>query len=244
MERKPCQMSGAELGDGELADFQGANLGKPIKWRLDRPAGSVRPENATGTLSDYSVPLKPMLGGLAAAPRFGMPAISTGDTGRFGGNMGFNEVAEGNTVYLPVQQPGALLHFGDAHALQGDGETSQYALERSMDVTVTVDVIKGRSVAMLRVESPIQIMVLGQAGSLDEALKSASTGMIQWLQQEYGLTLSQAAQALGAAMRFSVPNLAGRSVGVAAKIDKALLPAKRQSLRRSASVLVPSPLLP
>ena len=56
--------------------------------------------------------------------------------------------------------------------------------------------------------------------------------------------LSQAPQVPGVAMRFSVPNLAGRSGGVAAKIDKALLPAKRQALRQSVSVLVPSPLLP
>ncbi|MEA9577439.1 acetamidase/formamidase family protein [Xanthomonas nasturtii] len=205
---------------------EAAALGKPIKWRLDRETGRARPENATGPLAGYSVPVKPMLGGMAVAPGFGMPAISTGDTGRFGGNMDFNEVVEGNTVYLPVQQPGALLYFGDAHALQGDGETTQYALETSMDVTVTVDLIKGRSVSMPRVESPTQIMVLGQAGSLDEALKSASTGMVQWLQQDYGLTLSQSAQVLGTAMHYSIPNLAGRSVGVAAKIDKALLPTK------------------
>ena len=96
-----------------------------------------------------------------------------------------------------------------------------------MDVTVTVDVIKGRIVSMPRVESPTQIMVLGQAGSLDEALKLASTGMLQWLREDYGLTLSQAAQVLGTAMHYSVPNLAGRSVGVAARIDKALLPVKR-----------------
>ncbi|KQR13273.1 MULTISPECIES: acetamidase/formamidase family protein [Xanthomonas] len=205
---------------------EAAALGKPVKWRLDRETGRARPENATGPLAGYSVPIKPMLGGMAVAPGFGMPAISTGDTGRFGGNMDFNEVVEGNTVYLPVQQPGALLYFGDAHALQGDGETTQYALETSMDVTVTVDLIKGRSVSMPRVESPTQIMVLGQAGSLDEALKSASTGMVQWLQQDYGLTLSQSAQVLGTALHYSIPNLAGRSVGVAAKIDKALLPAK------------------
>ncbi|WP_202863853.1 MULTISPECIES: acetamidase/formamidase family protein [Xanthomonas] len=205
---------------------EAAALGKSIKWRLDRETGRARPENATGPLAGYSVPVKPMLGGMAVAPGFGMPAISTGDTGRFGGNMDFNEVVEGNTVYLPVQQPGALLYFGDAHALQGDGETTQYALETSMDVTVTVDLIKGRSVSMPRVESPTQIMVLGQAGSLDEALKSASTGMVQWLQQDYGLTLSQSAQVLGTALHYSIPNLAGRSVGVAAKIDKALLPAK------------------
>ncbi|MGI4879278.1 MAG: acetamidase/formamidase family protein, partial [Janthinobacterium lividum] len=155
----------------------------------------------------------------------GSPPVSTGDTGRYGGNMDFNEVVEGNTVYLPVQQPGALLYLGDAHALQGDGETSQYALETSMDVTFSVELIKGKAIGMPRVESPAQIMVLGQAGSLDDALKAASTGMIQWLEADYGMTLSQAAQVLGTAMHYSVPNLAGRSVGVAAKIDKALLPA-------------------
>lgn len=206
---------------------EAGTLGKPIKWLLDRKAGRARPDKAEGALAAYSVPVKPMLGGLAVAPGFGLPAISTGDTGRFGGNMDFNEVVEGNTVYLPVQQPGALLYFGNAHALQGDGETTQYALETSMDVTITVDVIKHHAVAMPRVESPTQIMVLGQAGSLDEALKSASTGMIQWLREDYGLTLSQAAQVLGTSMHYSIPNLAGRSVGVAAKIDKAVLPAKR-----------------
>lgn len=203
------------------------DLGKPVRWILDRQANRARPDGATGALAHYSVPLKPMLGGLAVAPGFGMPALSTGDTGRNGGNMDFNEVVAGNTVYLPVQQPGALLYFGDAHALQGDGETSQYALETSMDVTVTVDLIKGRSVSMPRVESPDEIMVLGQAGSLDEALKAASGGMVQWLQQDYGLTLSQAAQVLGTAMRYSVPNLAGRSVGVAARISKSVLPAHK-----------------
>ena len=96
-----------------------------------------------------------------------------------------------------------------------------------MDVTFTIDLIKGKAINMPRVESPTQIMVLGQAGSLDEALKAASTGVIQWLQQDYGMTLSQAAQVLGSAMHYSVPNLAGRSVGVAAKIDKALLPVSR-----------------
>lgn len=216
---------GRALGSSLVSEA--TNLGKPVKWLLDRKAGRARPEKAEGALVGYSVPVKPMLGGLAVAPGFGMPAISTGDTGRFGGNMDFNEVVEGNTVYLPVRQPGALLYFGDAHALQGDGETTQYGLETSMDVTVTVDVIKGRAVSMPRVESPTQIMVLGQAGSLDDALKFASTGMIQWLRDDYGLTLSQTAQVLGTAMHYSVPNLAGRSVGVAARINKALLPARR-----------------
>ncbi|MEP6784982.1 MAG: acetamidase/formamidase family protein [Sphingomonadales bacterium] len=199
-------------------------LGKPVRWALDLTTGLARPEGATGGLKGLSIPARPMLGGLAVAPGNGSPPVSTGDTGSFGGNMDFNEVVEGNTVYLPVQQPGALLYLGDAHALQGDGETSQYALETSMDVEFSVEIIRGKQIAMPRVESPSQIMVLGQAGSLDDATRAATSGMIDWLAQGYGLTLSESAQLLGSAARYRIANLAGRSVGVAAKIDKVFLP--------------------
>lgn len=213
---------GRALGRGLVA--QAGELGKPIRWRLDRQGGYATPENATGALKDLRVPLRPMLGGLALATGPNSPPLSTGDTGRAGGNMDFPEVVEGNSVQLPVLQPGGLLYLGDGHALQGDGETSQYGLETSLDVEFRVDLVKRASIPMPRVESPTELMVLGQAGSLDEALKSASTGLILWLQRDYGLTLSEAAQLMGAAVRFSVPNLAGRSVGVAARMDKAVLP--------------------
>jgi amidase len=199
------------------------DLGKPVRWTLDLQRGLASPEAPTEHLKGLALPVRPMLGGLSVAPGFGAAPISTGDTGRHGGNMDFNEVVEGNTVYLPVQQPGALLYLGDAHALQGDGETSQYALETSMDVEFSVDVIKGPAIGMPCVESPTQIMVLGQAGSLDEALRAATAGLVQWLQRDHALTLSECAQILGSSARYTVANLAGRSVGVAAKLDKALL---------------------
>lgn len=47
--------------------------------------------------------------------------------------------------------------------------------------------------------------------------------MAQWLEQDDGLSLSETAQVLGSSVSFAVANLAGRSVGVAAKRDKALL---------------------
>ncbi len=198
-------------------------LGKPVRWKLDRERGVASPEQPSEAVRGLEVPLRPMLGGLALAPPDG-PAFSTGDTGRFGGNMDFNEVIEGNQVYLPVQQPGALLYLGDAHALQGDGETSQYALETSMAVAFRVELIKGKAIGMPRVESPTHLMTLGQAVSLDDALRLATAGMTQWLQQDYGLSLSESAILLGSSVQYSVANLAGRSVGVAAKIRKDLLP--------------------
>ena len=212
---------------------EASKLGKAVRWTIDRKAGVARPQAATGALANFSVPLRPMLGGLGVAPGFGWPAITSGDTGRFGGNMDFPEVVEGNTVYLTVQRPGALLYFGDAHAAQGEGETSQYGLETSMAVEITVDLIKGESIGMPRVESPTQIMVLGQAGTMEDALRAASSDMTELLQRDYGFTLSETAQVLGSAMQYSVVNLAGRNIGIAAKIDKSLLPESRQVVSRT-----------
>jgi acetamidase/formamidase len=209
---------GRARGTGLAA--RAGSLGKPVRWKLDLQRGTASPENATSRLKGFTVPLRPMLGGLAVAPGFGSAPVSTGDTGRFGGNMDFNEVIEGNTVYLPVQQPGALLYLGDAHAAQGDGETSQFALETSMDVEFSVDLLPRRSIATPRVESSTHIMALGQAGSLDDALRAATGGLTQWLEQDYGLTLSECGQVLGSSVQYVVANLAGRNVGVAAKLEK------------------------
>jgi hypothetical protein len=66
-------------------------------------------------------------------------------------------------------------------------------------------------------------MVLGQAGSLDDALRAATTGLTQWLEQDYGLSLSESAQVLGSSVQYVVANLAGRSVGVVAKLEKTRL---------------------
>ena len=207
---------------------QTRELGKPVRWTLDRARGVAYPAQADSALAGFEVPLRPMLGGLAVAPGFGAAAQSTGDTGRNGGNMDFNAVVEGATVYLPVFQPGALLYLGDGHAAQGDGETSQYALETSLDVEFEVGLEHGAAINLPRVESAQQLLVLGQAGSLDEALRSATAGLIQWLEQDYGLDVAAAAQVLGSSAQYRVANLAGRSVGLVAGIDKALL----QRLRR------------
>lgn len=220
---------GRAQGPG-LAAHAGA-LGKPVRWRLDRERGIALPPPGSG-LDGLGIPLRPMLGGIAVAPGFGSPPMSTGDSGRFGGNMDFNQIVEGTTVYLPVSQPGALLYLGDAHAAQGDGETSQYALETSMDVEFSVAVIKARAQATPRVESATRLMAVGQAGSLDEAVRAATHGLIQWLQQDYRLSLSEASQLLGAAVEYRITTLAGRNAGVAAMLDKSRLASLRAASAR------------
>lgn len=199
------------------------DLGKRVRWLLDRQAGTARLENPPQALLAYIVPVKPMLGGLGVAPDFGLPAQSAGDSGRWGGNMDFNGVGEGATVYLPVFQPGAMLFLGDSHALQGDGETTQWALETSLDVEFSVDILPSRPLAAPRIETPDRITVLGQASSLDEAARAATAAMIQWLEQDYGLNVSEASLILGTAAQYRVATLAGRNAGLALSLDKTRL---------------------
>ena len=205
-----------------------AELGKRVRWRLDRATGLARLENPPEALRGYAIPVRPMLGGIGVAPDFGFAPFSAGDTGRFGGNLDYNGVVEGVTVYLPVFQPGAMLFLGDGHALQGDGETTQWALETSLDVEFSVAILPARALATPRVESDTHITAIGQAGSLDEAVRSATAGMVQWLAQDYGLTPSEASLILGSAAEYRVVTLAGRNAGVALSLPTARL----QTLKR------------
>ena len=134
--------------------------------------------------------------------------------------MDFNEIVEGATVYLPVSVPGALLYVGDGHALQGNGELNGNALETSMDVEFTVDVIPGKRVPGPRVESATHLIAMGLAGSLDDAFRGATANMAQWLTEEYKLTLSKVGQVLGTSAEYKVSEVADRNAGMVLKINK------------------------
>jgi amidase len=196
------------------------DAGKSVRWHLDTARGVATLEKPSEHLARYSVPLRPMLGCVATAPPPAWAAPGTGDSGDFGGNMDFNEVMEGATVYLPVRTPGALLYLGDGHAAQGDGELNGNALETSMDVEFTVDVIPGKHVPGPRVESPTHIMAVGLGGSIDDAFRDATVNMAGWLTEKYGLTPSEVAEVLGTSAEYKVSEVADRNAGVVLKINK------------------------
>lgn len=194
--------------------------GKSIRWHLDREKGIAYPEKAGEDLAHYTVPLRPMMGCIATAGNPGQAAPGTGDSGFYGGNMDFNEIVEGSTVYLPVQVPGALLYLGDGHAAMGDGEINGNALETSMDVEFTVDVIPGKGPHGRRVETPTHMIAMGLEGSLNDAFRSATSSMATWLGEEYKLTPSEIAQVIGTAAEYRVSEVADRNSGIVLMIDK------------------------
>jgi amidase len=201
-----------------------------VRWHLDRERGVATSEKPGEHLAKYTVPLHPMLGCVAVAPPAAQAPPGTGDSGRFGGNMDFNEVVEGNTIYLHVNVPGAMLYLGDGHAAQGDGELNGNALETSMDVEFTVDVLPPKALPGPRVESATHIMAMGLDGSIDDAFRDATANMAQWLMDDYKLTASEVAQVLGTAAEYKVSEVADRNAGVVLKINRdrlqSLAPAK------------------
>ncbi len=163
-----------------------------------------------------------MLGCVAVAPP-DRQTFRSGWLGPWGGNMDYNGLREGTTIYLPVYQPGALLFVGDGHAAQGDGELTGDALETSMDVEFTVSVISGRQSGGPRIESDDAIMTLGIANSLPEALRTATTEMARWLERDYHLTPNETAIVLGTSMRYDVAEIVDPVVNVVARLDKSVL---------------------
>ena len=179
-------------------------------------------EKPTPALARLTIPLLPMLGSVAVAPQGDM-SVSARDSGPFGGNMDYNQIREGTTIYLPVFHPGALLFLGDGHAAQGDGELTGDALETSMDFEFTVDLIPGRSFGQPLAETSEFLISIGIGGSLDQALQQATSGMIRWLRRDYSLTPSESAMLLGFAVQYDVVDLVGPQVSIALKVPKSAL---------------------
>jgi acetamidase/formamidase len=198
------------------------------RWKLDKEKGIAYLENPTDPLKGFTVPLQPMLGCVGVAPP-GRDVIRTADSGIFGGNMDYNQIREGTTVYLPVFHDGALLFMGDGHAAQGDGELTGDALETSMEFEFTVDVISEKSIGTPRAENAEYLMAIGIGGSLDQALQRATTEMARWLEGDYKLNSTESAMILGFAVKYDVADLVGTQVSIVAKIPKtALAQLKRQ----------------
>ena len=194
------------------------------EWELDLEKGTatlIKPETELGR---FILPLEPMLGCFGVAPPRGQ-IISTSTSSTHGGNMDYRGFVSGVTVYLPVFAPGALLFMGDGHAVQGDGEIVGTGIEVSFDVQFTVKLLKGKKINWPRAENDIYIMTAGNARPLDQALQHATTEMVRWLQEDFGLDARAAHILLGQCVEYDVGNVFDPAYTMVCKIKKQFLPA-------------------
>ena len=192
------------------------------RWILDLEKGTATPQSPSEKLRNVSIKLEPMLGVVGVAPFWDQVSTAT-DLGRWGGNLDYNQLREGTTIYFTVYQAGAFLFMGDGHARQGDGEITGQGLEISMDVEFTVDVIKGPYLDQPWLENSEYVMVCGVAGSLDSAMQAATGGLSKWLAQRYELNAAEIATLLANSVRYDVAEVVDPQIHVVAKIGKDVL---------------------
>ena len=226
-------LSGEVVAEGVVDPWFVRDLPRPSEedtdyWRLDLERGTARLESPpAGTEFLGEVPLEPMLGCFGVAPGRGQ-AISCATSWRNGGNMDYRGFREGVTVFLPVFVEGALLHVGDGHALQGDGEIVGSGIEVSFDVELTVEVIKGKRIGWPRAEDERFVMAVGNARPLDQAVQHATTELMLLLEEDYGLGYRASSVLLGQLVRYDLGNVYDPAYTVVAKVDKRHLPDPRQ----------------
>ncbi|MGB2876171.1 MAG: acetamidase/formamidase family protein [Gaiellaceae bacterium] len=195
----------------------------PDWWELDLDRSTARLEDPPPGLESLGeLPLEPMLGCFGVAPPGGQ-AISTATSWVHGGNMDYRGFREGVVVDLPVFVEGALLHVGDGHAIQGDGEIVGTGIEVSMDVELTVEVRKDKRIGWPRAEDGQFVMAVGNARPLDQAVQHATTELLRLLEQDYGLDYRAGSALLGQRIRYDVGNVFDPAYTIVAKVDKALL---------------------
>ncbi len=192
------------------------------EWQLDNATGYATLTEAPPALKNFKLKMNPMLGCISVAPP-GFEAYGGTHLGPYGGNLDYNGVVSGTTMFFPVFHPGALFGFGDGHAAMGDGEVTQTGLETSMAVDFSVEIIKGYQTQGVREEDKDFIISFGVAGSLEEALKTSTAQLATWIKHDYGLTDSEVALFLGDVMQYNVTELVDPEFDVVSKVPKSAL---------------------
>lgn len=197
--------------------------GRRYDWKLDRERGTARLDLPRSRVGSVEIPTHPFLGCVGVAPRWG-EFIHTVDAGNHGGNLDCPEIRTGAVVHFPVNVPGALLMFGDAHAAQGDGELAGGALETSARVRFRCEVLKGRALRWPRIVNDEWLITLASGRPLIDTLRIAWVEMILWLQGEYGYDRWDALHLLSQVGKVQVCNAVSPSYTVAAKFPRRYCP--------------------
>ncbi len=196
---------------------------KRFHWQLDRQRNTGTWEPAKSRIKRIEIPLHPFLGCMGVAPRFGRVEMSI-TPGEYGGNMDCIETKEGTTVLFPVWVRGGYFFFGDVHAAQGDGELCGVALETTAEVTLKLEVRKGKSIEWPRLEDDTHIMTTGSGRPLMDCVRIAQVELVSWLVKDYGFDKWEAFQAISQAGTMRIGNVVDPNYTVVARFPKRLLP--------------------
>lgn len=176
-------------GFGPLANYsKWPELGEAYVKILKHVAGpSGTTEDGKAVYNDeIQWDLKPFIGTIGVAPEFEVESSLLGQ-GLWGGNWDCRDITTGSTILLNSYHEGALLLLGDVHATQGDGEWTGVANEARAELTISCQVVKNKRIPYARIEKEESIIQLFADRPLDDAVRSAIIGLMEWMVEDYGL---------------------------------------------------------
>ncbi|MBD2384991.1 acetamidase/formamidase family protein [Cylindrospermum sp. FACHB-282] len=173
--------------------------------------------------SGIKIPLKPF---------FGILGVATDDASRtsvppgaYGGNIDNRQLQAGSRLFLPVFLPGALFSIGDGHSAQGDGEVNVTAIETSMNGRIKLKLRKDLQLTAPIAETSTDMITMGFAATLDEALELALKNMIDYLERFANLTPEDAYVLCSLAVNFHITQVVNSpQKGVHGMLSKSILP--------------------
>jgi amidase len=167
----------------------------------------------------FRIPYSPMIGAMSTADP--MESYLAWFPGTHGGNMDVPEITKGATLYLPVKVDGALLHIGDTHAVQGDGELSGAAVEMPSLITLKVDLIETkRPLSRPRLENKEAIYVISATETgrpFEEAMRSGFLELAMWLEEDFSMDRWFAFELLTMVSKIRIGNFWTVAVGIPKK---------------------------
>jgi len=171
-----------------------------------------------------TLPARPMIGFVGTAPA--RERYHNGWGGAHGGNFDVQEITTGATVILPVQVEGALVHIGDMHAIQGDGEIcGAGGIEASGVVEVTCEILpRPAGFITPRIVDATHIATVAMARPAEDAFRHALAAMILWLEKDYGFTRGDAYLWLGQVLEARCTQFVNPTFTYIAKVAKKYLP--------------------
>lgn len=199
----PIYIEGAEPGDIlkiSIIKIKPASTGVAITVPNEGALGKRATKSLTMILNiedgycDFNgikLPIKPMIGVIGVATKKDEEQ-DTATPWKHGGNMDTTDICQGSTLYLPVNQQGALLALGDCHAIMGDGEICFTGCEIAAEVTLKTEVIKNKSIEWPLVETSDYTMVVASGETIDEAIESATEQAVDHMMKGLNITWEEA----------------------------------------------------
>jgi acetamidase/formamidase len=197
-------------------DFPGVSRSRIVP--LDRARMIGRFSDSAG----IEIPLRPFFGSMGVAPPPARGRIHSAPPGDHAGNLDNKELVAGTILYVPVYTRGALLHVGDGHAAQGDGEVDITALETALTGRLQLIVRKDMRLRWPRGETATHWIAMGADSNLTVATKIAVREGIRLLGDVYGLSREDAYMLVSTACDVRITQLVDGTMGAHVMVPKAL----------------------